>query len=278
MQNLTEGSRSTVTDKVNQTVSVSIVIPTYNRSATLERSIASCQRQSYPVQEIIVVDDASTDSTPTLLSHLATYCPNLRYIRLPCNQGAQYARVEGVLASRATWIIFLDADDELTPDSICSRIYNATLSNLNPGLVYGDIYLGGRTKDALFRLKELHGHEYPWLCRELSLCPYSAMMIRKDCFETTGYPDRHFPSWQDDDMVLTIAKVFPVFHCGSSVAIMHSGSDRITSDWSRLARGCQLMVRKYRDDILAHHGYFRLFLWYLRIVRARLESVYQKNL
>ena len=42
---------------------ISVIIPTYNRSGTIVRAIKSAQEQSYPVSEIIIVDDASSDDT-----------------------------------------------------------------------------------------------------------------------------------------------------------------------------------------------------------------------
>jgi glycosyltransferase involved in cell wall biosynthesis len=262
---------------VGRHASVSVVIPTYNRAAILGRAIGSCQRQSYPVDEVIVVDDASSDSTQDVVARIAHCNPKVRYIRIPYNQGAQNARIQGVTESTGEWVVFLDADDELLPDSIRDRIHSVIASQINPGLVYGDIYQGAMTDGTLFRFKKLYGYEYPWLCKELSLCPYSAIMVRKDCFPMTGYPDLHFPSWQDDDMVLTIGKIFPILHCDRAVAIMHSSSDSITSNWSRVAKGCRLIVSKYKDDIVKYHGRFRLVLWYLRVVRAYLYSWYQRS-
>jgi glycosyltransferase involved in cell wall biosynthesis len=52
-----------MTSTVGQRLPVFVVIPTYNRAAILGRAISSCQRQSYPVDEVIVVDDASSDGT-----------------------------------------------------------------------------------------------------------------------------------------------------------------------------------------------------------------------
>ncbi|MEO0250506.1 MAG: hypothetical protein ABIN58_13475, partial [candidate division WOR-3 bacterium] len=101
-------------------------------------------------------------------------------------------------------------------------------------------------------------------------------MVRRACFPVAGYPDLDFPSWQDDDMALTIGRFFPVLHCGLPVAVMYPGTERITSNWERLAKGCKLMVRKYRKDIVRYHGYSRLVLWWLRILRACLLS-YQEG-
>lgn len=251
------------------TISTSVVIPTFNSANTIERAIGSCRRQSFAPSEIIVVDDASTDATPGLMACLKREDSRIRYLRLPRREGAQKARLTGIVESRSDWIVFLDADDELLPDSILRRTEILSDSDDETALVYGDTYFEAPGEN-FFRFKELYGLSYQWLCKELSLCPYSCMMVRRAAFGRAGYPDPHFPSWQDDDMVLTIGKIFPVRHCGAPVAIMHRVSNSITSSQRRIAEGCRLMVRKYTRDIVEHHGYFRLFLWNIRIARAYL--------
>lgn len=257
-------------------LTISVIIPAFNSASFLQRAIISCQAQSYAPTEIIVVDDASADETSDLMARLRRDDSRIRYVRLPCREGAQSARLKGVAESTGDWLLFLDADDELLADSIRVRVEALGSGGLT-ALIYGDTYLG-EPGDKLFRFKQLDGYSFGWLCRELSLCPYSCMMVQKKAFEVVGYPDTRFPSWQDDDMVLTIGRVFPVRHCGQPVTVMHRASGSITTNRRRIAEGCQLMVKKYARDIVRHHGYFRLMLWQARIVRAYLLAFCQENL
>jgi glycosyltransferase involved in cell wall biosynthesis len=257
-------------------LSISVVIPAFNSASFLQRAIASCQAQSYAPTEIIIVDDASTDETPDLMALVQQDDPRIRYIRLSSGEGAQSARLKGVTESTGDWVLFLDADDELLADSIRVRV-EVLGSCEQTALIYGDTYLGEAGK-RLVQFKQLDGHSYSWLCKELSLCPYSCMMVRKQAFDVVGYPDAHFPSWQDDDMVLTIGRVFPVRHCGVPVTIMHRVSGSITSNCQRVAEGCRLIVKKYARDIVQHHGHFRLMLWRARVLRAYLLAFCQENL
>src|SRR5262249_22362609 len=117
---------------------------------------------------------------------------------------------------------------------------------------------------------------YKYLTRELALCSYSAMLISRSCFESVPFPSAAFPSWQDDDMALTVGKAFPVLHCGHIVTRVHLSTSSISGEPSRLAKGCSMIVRKYWRDILANHGPFRLFLWELRIVRLYLLASAKK--
>src|SRR6266481_1405699 len=86
--------------------SVTVVITTYNHAAFLDDAIRSIIDQSVPADEIIVVDDGSTDQPDTVVSGY----PQVRLIRQR-NQGLSAARNTGLRAAVGDKIIFLDADD-----------------------------------------------------------------------------------------------------------------------------------------------------------------------
>ncbi|MFL0682749.1 MAG: glycosyltransferase family 2 protein [Algoriphagus aquaeductus] len=91
----------------------SVIIPSYNRAATLGRAIESVLHQSFPAFEVIVVDDGSTDQTRQLLESY----PQVTYYYKE-NQGVSAARNKGAELSEGDWLIFLDSDDELMPDAL----------------------------------------------------------------------------------------------------------------------------------------------------------------
>jgi glycosyltransferase involved in cell wall biosynthesis len=87
---------------------VSVVIPTYNRAATVPRAIESVLAQTVTDLEVIVVDDGSSDETGKVLSEI--FGDRIRYYA-QANQGASVARNRGVEEARGEWIAFLDSDD-----------------------------------------------------------------------------------------------------------------------------------------------------------------------
>jgi glycosyltransferase involved in cell wall biosynthesis len=98
---------------------VSVVIPTYNSSSTLERALDSVYSQSLLPGEIIVVDDGSDDAERSRL--IAASCPNsisLRFLRLNKNQGVSTARNVGISAAHCRYLAFLDSDDVWYRDKI----------------------------------------------------------------------------------------------------------------------------------------------------------------
>jgi len=92
-------------------LAITLVIPAYNRGDLVGETIDSALAQTLPFEEIIVVDDGSTDNTPSVI---AGYGPRVRYIRIP-NQGVQAARNEGVNAANTELVALSDSDDILKP-------------------------------------------------------------------------------------------------------------------------------------------------------------------
>jgi glycosyltransferase involved in cell wall biosynthesis len=90
---------------------VSIIIPTFNRADLLKRAVDSAQKQVIPGDEIIVVDDGSTDNTEQILS---SYREKIKYFKI-ANSGAGAARNFGLRNSLNPLVAFLDSDDEWMP-------------------------------------------------------------------------------------------------------------------------------------------------------------------
>lgn len=100
---------------------IDAVIPAYNAEKTIEKSVRSVAEQHYPVQNIIVIDDGSTDNTVSIIKKLQGEFPNLILLQQE-NSGPSKARNYGILSSNAEWIGFLDADDYWPSDRLSIQI------------------------------------------------------------------------------------------------------------------------------------------------------------
>lgn len=95
---------------------VSVIIPAYNRSSTISRSIESALAQTFHDFEVIIVDDGSTDQTCEVVRNFGD-----ERIRLVChdrNLGAAAARNTGMKAATGKYIAWLDSDDEWLPEKL----------------------------------------------------------------------------------------------------------------------------------------------------------------
>ncbi len=99
---------------------VSVIIPTYNAASYILETIDSVLQQTYPIEEIIVVDDGSTDETRQILAPYST-TNKIRYYYKE-NGGPASARNFGIAQARGTYIAFIDADDLWTPQKIAFQI------------------------------------------------------------------------------------------------------------------------------------------------------------
>ncbi|MGN6751703.1 MAG: bifunctional glycosyltransferase/CDP-glycerol:glycerophosphate glycerophosphotransferase [Intrasporangium sp.] len=97
-----------------QTPDVTVVVIVYNDAKRLGTAVRSVLRQTLRNVEVVIADDASTDSTPQVAAELSRLDTRVRYVRLPENSGGCGApRNAGVAAAHGTHVMFLDSDDRL---------------------------------------------------------------------------------------------------------------------------------------------------------------------
>lgn len=119
--------------------SVSVVIATYNRASCVGEAIESVLSQSSPAQQVIVVDDGSTDDTASVL---ASFGRSIEVVTQE-NQGVAAARNAGCARAKGEWLAFLDSDDIWTEDRLA--ILERDLATAPPEVVVhvGNVKLTG---------------------------------------------------------------------------------------------------------------------------------------
>ena len=90
---------------------VSVVIPCHNAAATVDRQISAVLTQLRPHDELVLVDNRSTDDLDGAVRPFMESGPPLRVVRADGHQGSSYARNRGIAAARAPYVMFCDADD-----------------------------------------------------------------------------------------------------------------------------------------------------------------------
>src|SRR5690554_4952029 len=96
---------------------ISIVIPAYNYADKLPRAVNSVLKQLTERHELIVIDDGSTDNTQEVLAELQKENSGFRVVYKE-NGGSASVRNRGISEAHADYLIFLDADDELTEEAL----------------------------------------------------------------------------------------------------------------------------------------------------------------
>jgi glycosyltransferase involved in cell wall biosynthesis len=101
---------------------VSVIVPTCNRSALLVEAVESVLSQSHRVHEIIVVDDGSDPSHRGVLDALVRRSPQIRAVALPSRGERSRARNEGLARATGDYVLFLDDDDLLDRELIAEGV------------------------------------------------------------------------------------------------------------------------------------------------------------
>ena len=119
---------------MNSDLPISVVIPVFNRAALLPETFASLVAQSSPPDEVLLVDNGSTDDSARVAQVLAAGAPfDTRVLTHTVARGIAPARNHGIAAARHPWIALLDSDDLWAPDKLESQ--RAALA-ARPGALY----------------------------------------------------------------------------------------------------------------------------------------------
>jgi glycosyltransferase involved in cell wall biosynthesis len=196
--------------------SVSAVIPAFNAGASIARAIDSVLAQSVPLDEIIVVDDGSTDDTHTVV---ADYGAAVRYLGQK-NLGPSAARNAGIRAAQSAWIAFLDADDEWLPNKLKRQLEvlkahpdlrwcGANCFNLNSGR---QSYRSSPDKARQGLGGKLYFDNYLEAVGNGHIIEATVtLVIRRDVFDEVGLFNERFLRAEDSDEWCRIAFRHPQF-------------------------------------------------------------------
>lgn len=143
----------------NRNYKISIVIPIYNNETLIHRTLMSIENQSFNLEdiEVLMINDASQDSTLNVINQYADKYPNFKAIHIKKGTGsAGTPRNLGLKLSSADYVLFLDHDDFLEIDAL-EKLYNKII-HYNCDIVYGTYVLIDNEKPIKFTYpNEVHG-------------------------------------------------------------------------------------------------------------------------
>lgn len=222
--------------------SVSVIIPTRNRSQLLPRAIESARAAGTDV-EVVVVDDASTDETAEVCRGIN----GIRYVRLERHQNVAGARNIGVLNSRGEYITFLDDDDVRLEGSINFQV-EALCCAPRVGLIYGQALIAdqrGVVTDTLYPAACPQGDIF-WELLGRNFIPSGTPLFRRSCLLTTGLLDTSAPGIEDWDLWIRIAALYPVSALEQPVMIWRKPTPSSGQFTSRADRMVAMSTRHFR--------------------------------
>ncbi len=160
---------------------VSILIPVFNCEAWVANAIESALAQTWPNKEVIVLDDGSTDGT---LDVIRRFDGKIKF--KSCRRGGQnVSRNRLAELSRGDWLVFLDADDELAPDSIEIKMRYSGKAHV----IYGSMEVAtfaGRVKTQSYIDKAIDFEDPLVAAFEMRFPNTSAMMFKREVLSSVG--------------------------------------------------------------------------------------------
>ncbi len=213
-------------------IEFTVVIPVFNRRHLVARAVDSVLAQTYPVKEIIIVDDGSTDGVGDYIAERYSGTPFVRCLRQE-NQGPGIARNLGVRNAKTDWVAFLDSDDEWYAFRL-ERVAEALTQC--PSL---DALVTGMDQDVRSVLSmplgvppvsEPYTVEHYLMSHGLSCC----MVLRREWFcKIDGF--RSMKEHEDHDLVLRLISAGGAFAVlRESLGLIHteeSGHSRSLVEW-----------------------------------------------
>jgi glycosyltransferase involved in cell wall biosynthesis len=229
---------------------VSVVIPVFNRPVAIRRAIDSVLQQTWQDFEILIVDDASTDQTASVVAEIAD--PRIRLIRHAHRRGGSAARNSGIQEARAPYVAFLDSDDEWMPSKLRRQLELFETADDSVGLVYTGLQRILPDGMASTRIPQRYRNLNRQLLVENVVGGASVGMVRRDVLRQIGGFDEDLPSKQDVDMWLRISQRFSAdFVPDPLVRVWQSDGDRITTNVDNLIRGRQIFFQKHREQLIS---------------------------
>ena len=235
-------------------MSVSVIIPTYNRAHVLGEAIASVLAQTYREWELIIVDDGSTDATAATIEELYAADPRVTY-RKVSNGGAARARNKGVELASGRYITFLDSDDVVDPAWLSRLVSELEASDCE--LVSCGVTLIAANGEQTVVLPKKMSPAFNGFTMKMT--NGGSFMLTKSLFQRVGGYDPQLRSGQHTELGLRVAKQLHL-EGGTActineplVNVINRGGKSIRSDSEATYAGTTYFIEKHRNYLLEKH-------------------------
>ncbi|WP_238915449.1 glycosyltransferase family 2 protein [Clostridium sp. YIM B02555] len=239
---------------------ISIIIPTFNRANTIERSVLSILDQTYQDFELIIIDDNSQDETEVIVRRMND--KRIKYIKHERNLGANAARNTGVRAAKGELIAFQDSDDKWHNDKL--EIQLKALKDYNADIVacsYNrykndsvDLMPKESIKDSEIKKKLLYG----------SFISTQTVLGKKECFYNEEF-DETLPRFQDWELMIRLSQKYNIHFINNPLVDVFLQEDSLTKSHQKGLNALRLIKDKHNDliklDKYVEYRFYRMLAY-----------------
>lgn len=191
----------------NSEQQISVVVPAIDAASRITKAVQSALNQTYPVLEVIVVDDDSEDETSDLVSSLARKDPRVHYTRHPFKRGIHTALNSGIRNAQGNWIAFINPEDEWHLEKIEKQVEVIFNSPFLPGVIgcgYREVPSAGQpVREHRYQLR---GHVYKELLANYGPGPTSILLVKKGVLEEAGGFDERARGYYEWELCLRLSQ------------------------------------------------------------------------
>ena len=233
---------------------VSVIVPVYNAETFIAKTLASVIAQTHRRLEILVVDDGSSDRTPSIVRAMAQQDRRIKLFK-QANAGVAAARNTAIEKAQGEYIAPIDADDLWHPETLEKLLIPFHQGDPQLGVVYAwsidideqDLSTGG------FHAATISGDIYKTLICHNFLGNASSTLIRKDCLTQIGSYDTRFQAQnargcEDWDLYLRLAEQFKFGVVPEFLVGYRKNSSSMSGDFRQMARSQQIMLQTIKKN------------------------------
>ena len=234
---------------------VSVIIPTYNRSDLVGRSVRSVLDQSYQDFEVIIVDDGSNDNTEEVIEKFQKQDARIKYIRHATNKGSAAARNTGIKTATGNYIAFQDSDDTWEPVKLEKQIQVFQNAPAEVGVVYTDMWRVNSGKRKYIPspvIRPEDGLVYRHALKRVMGIGIGTAMIKRECFNQAGMFDERLHRFIDLELFIRLSKYYCFQHIKEPLINYYDAGKRISGNDKALIDANELILKKYAHDIVTN--------------------------
>jgi len=202
-----------------------VVIPTFNRGDLVIRALDSVMAQSRPPEEVIVVDDGSTDGSG---ARIRDTFPSVRVVRQE-NGGVSSARNRGIGVAGGDFIAFLDSDDEWLPEKLEQQLARMASDEAAVLCHTDEIWIRRGRRVNPMKKHRKHGGRIFEKCLPLCVISPSSALVTHSLLDEVGWFDEDLKACEDYDLWLRVCARYPVSYIDEPLVVKHGGhSDQLS--------------------------------------------------
>lgn len=237
---------------------VSVVIPCYNREASVRAAVESVLEQDYPCFEVVLVDDCSTDDTLNILNSIDD--PRVKVVTSKVNNGPGVARNRGVSESSGEWVAFQDSDDLWLPGKLRRQMEVVRSSN-DAVAVYCRMSVRTGLDGQASQISHIPSYEAENLSGDVlrglvysSFISTQTLVIRRDVFDSVGGFDVTLPALEDWELMLRVAQWGPVEFVEEPLVEQAFSDNSLTKNVAKRLVAQSMILEKHTDLIGRYQG------------------------